>query len=103
MKNFNKMLLLLITLLFLLTLQGVSAIDNDNLTQELQSGDNDNSFSALQSLIDGGNATINLDKDYVQYDGEKTIKISRNVEVLPILIAAPFCSFTAERYPKYSH
>ena len=75
------MLLLLITLLFLLTLQGVSAIDNGNLTQELQLGDNDNSFSALQSLIDGGNATINLDKDYVQYDGEKTIKISRNVTI----------------------
>ena len=29
--------------------------------------------------------------------------ISRNVVILPILFAAPFCSFTAPRYPKYNH
>ena len=32
-----------------------------------------------------------------------SIYISKNVEFLPILIAAPFCSFVAPRYPKYNH
>ena len=87
MTNFNKKILLLIILLILLTLQGVSAIDNDNSTQELQTGDNellsanDNSFTTLQSLIDSGNATINLEKNYIQYDGENTIEITRNMTI----------------------
>ena len=87
MINFNKKILLLIILLILLTLQGVSAIDNHNSTQELQAGDNellsanDNSFTTLQSLVDSGNSTINLEKDYIRYDGENTILISKNMTI----------------------
>ena len=87
MINFNKKILLLIILLILLTLQGVSAIDNHNSTQELQAGDNellsanDNSFTTLQSLVDSGNSTINLEKDYIRYDGENNILISKNMTI----------------------
>ena len=29
--------------------------------------------------------------------------MSKKVEILPMEFAAPFCSLTAPRYPKYSH
>ena len=29
--------------------------------------------------------------------------ISKNEDVLPKLIAAPFCSFVEPKYPKYTH
>ena len=87
MIKLNKKVFLLFLLLILLALQGVNAADSENLTLELQYqnnnilNENENSFTELQSLINGGNTTINLEKDYVYYDGEKTIEISKNVTI----------------------
>lgn len=87
MIKLNKKVFLLFLLLILLALQGVNAADSENLTLELQYqnnnilNENENSFTELQSLINGGNTTINLEKDYVCYDGEKTIEISKNVTI----------------------